>query len=176
MTFKLCKKLTTKILLLLILGSSNVYGGTESDSNTINSCNPGYKYHLKTFADALRLEEMSVFPFQIKNNEGRTFIINTAINDLDEFRKLVKQAAGLKMYGTVQVNIGTLADKSFYEIPKGGNPWNEYASNNAPLYKFFPDAKIAPFVPAEFVKKNRQLLIDKAKILRENGMEAAFFR
>ena len=107
--------------------------------------------------------------------ERRTFIIRpTAINDLDEFRKLVKQAAGLKMYGTVQINIGTLADKSFYEIPKGGNPWNEYASNNAPLYKFFPDAKIAPFVPAEFVKKNRQLLIDKAKILRENGMEAAF--
>ena len=107
--------------------------------------------------------------------DGRTFIINTALNDLGEFTKLVNQAAALKPYGTVQVNIGTLADKSFYEIPKGGNPWSEYASNNAPLYKFFPDAKIAPFIPAEFVKKNRQLLIDKAKILKENGMEAAFF-
>ena len=108
-------------------------------------------------------------------NEGRIFIINTAITDLNEFRKLVKQSVDLKKYGTVQINIGTLADKSFYEIPKGGNPWSEYASNNAPLYKFFPDARVSRFVPAEFIKKNRQLLLDKAKILRENGMEAAFF-
>ena len=84
----------------------------------------------------------------VNKNEGRIFIINTAITDLNEFRKLVKQSVDLKKYGTVQINIGTLADKSFYEIPKGGNPWNEYASNNAPLYKFFPDAKITPFVPA----------------------------
>ncbi|MEO8764339.1 MAG: hypothetical protein ABI416_08630 [Ginsengibacter sp.] len=114
-------------------------------------------------------------PLDTAQPARRTFIINTALNDLGEFTQLVKQAAVLKPYGNVQVNIGTLADKSFFEIPKGGNPWSEYASNNAPLYKFFPDPKISPFVPAEFVRKNRQLLMDKAKILRENGMEAAFF-
>ena len=173
MTVDLSRKLTTKILFCLILWNGFVYGRIKTDSNTINH-NPGYKYPVKTIVDALQYEGISHWP-QIKNNEGRTFIISITINDLDEFTKLVKQAAGLKTYGTVQVNIGTLADKSFYEIPKGGNPWSEYASNNAPLYKFFPDAKIAPFVPAEFVRKNRQLLIDKAKILKENGMEAAFF-
>jgi hypothetical protein len=173
MTVDLSRKLTTKILFFLVLWSGYVYGRIENDSNTINH-NPGYKYPLKTVADALQYGGISHCP-QVKNNEGRTFIINIAINDLDEFTKLVKQAATLKMYGTVQVNIGTLADKSFYEIPKGGNPWSEYASNNAPLYKFFPDAKIALFIPAEFVKKNRQLLIDKAKILKENGIGAAFF-
>jgi len=107
--------------------------------------------------------------------QNQTFIINNCITDLNEFRRLVIAASRLKKFGTVRINIGTLADKSFYEIPEGGNPWNEYASNNATLYKFFPDAKIAPFVPAGFVAKNRQLLLDKAKILRENGMEAAFF-
>jgi hypothetical protein len=107
--------------------------------------------------------------------EERTFIINASITDLNEFKNLVSAASRLKDYGRVQVNISTLADKSFYEIPPGGNPWNEYASNNPALYKFFPHPKIAPFVPAEFVMKNRKLLLEKAKILRENGMEAAFF-
>lgn len=172
MTIDLSGKLSTKIIFFLILWSGYVCGEIKSDSNTIN--NAGYKYPVKTIADTHQYDPTGHYPY-VRNNEGRTFIINTAINDLDEFAKLVEQAAGLKMYGTVQVNIGTLADKSFYEIPKGGNPWSEYASNNAPLYKFFPDTKIAPFVPTEFVKKNRQLLIDKAKILKENGMEAAFF-
>ena len=105
----------------------------------------------------------------------QTFVIGNCITDLNEFRNLVKAASRLKKFGTVQINIGSLADKSFYEIPEGGNPWNEYASNNPTLSKFFPDTKIAPFIPAEFVRKNRQLLLDKAKILRENVMEAAFF-
>ena len=175
MIFNLCKKLSAKILLLLIIGNCNAYGGTESDSNTTHYNNHGRKYSLRAVADVFTVKGGSAFAVQPDYSEERIFIINTAINDLDEFRNLVKQAAGLKMYGTVQVNIGTLADKSFYEIPKGGNPWNEYASNNAPLYKFFPDPKIVPFVPVEFVKKNRQLLLDKAKILRENGMDAAFF-
>jgi hypothetical protein len=111
----------------------------------------------------------------VQNSQKQTFIINNCISDLNEFKSLVSAASRLKKFGSIQINIATLADKSFYEIPKGGNPWNEYASNNAALYKFFPDAKIAPFIPAEFVRKNRQLLLDKAKILRENGMEAAFF-
>jgi hypothetical protein len=105
----------------------------------------------------------------------RTFIIDASITDLTEFRNLVHAASRLKNYGKVQVNISTLADKSFYEIPPGGNPWNEYASNNPALFKFFPDPRIAPFVPVDFVLRNKKLLMEKAKILRENGMEAAFF-
>src|SRR5688500_2101640 len=107
--------------------------------------------------------------------EDKVFIINAPIRNLDEFRKLAKQALRLKPYGRVQINISTLADKSFHEIPEKGSPWHEYASNNPSPFKFFPDPKLVPFIPAEFVKKNRQLLLDKAKILRELGLEAAFF-
>lgn len=171
---KSCNKLVTSILFLIIFkGNVNVYAGMEKDSPIGNHYYANYECLLRS--NTVEFEELKVLTTHANKVKGRTFIINTEINDLDEFRKLVKQAAGLKMYGIVQINIGIPADKSFYEIPKGGNPWNEFASNNATLYKFFPDAKIAPFVPAEFVKKNRQLLIDKAKILRENGMEAAFF-
>ena len=173
---KSCMKfLTTILFLILSTGTHNLYGGAERVSNSIHFHNPDYEYQLKTVVDALRVEDIRVFPIQIKNDKGRTFIINTSIRDLDEFRKLVKLATRLKPYGTVQINISTLADKGYYEFPKGESPWHEYASNKQTPYKFFPDPKIAPFLPTEFVKKNRQLLLDKAKILRENGMEAAFF-
>ncbi len=110
------------------------------------------------------------------NDSGKpTFIINNSITNLDEFRQLVHSAWRLKKYGNVQINIGVVADKAFFEIPAGGNPWNEYASNFANLYKFYPFEQIAPFVPEEFVRNNRQLMLAKAKILRENGMDAAFF-
>jgi hypothetical protein len=114
-------------------------------------------------------------PIIYQSTEEKTFVINTCSRDLNEFRKLVNYAAQLKPYGKVQINISTLADNSFYELPKQRSPWFQYACNNATPYKFFPDPKIAPFIPADFVAKNKQLLLAKAKILKENGMEAAFF-
>lgn len=114
-------------------------------------------------------------PEMTSGEPGRTFVINVCMTDLAAFTALAHDAAVLKKYGRVQINVSTLSDKSFYEIPAGGNPWNEYASNNPTLAKFFPDAAIAPYLPAEFVLKNRNMMIAKAKILRDNGMEAAFF-
>ena len=110
-----------------------------------------------------------------EEKKEKVFVIHAPIRDLAEFRKLAEQAARLKPYGKVEINISTLADKGFHDIPEGGSPWHEYASNNPTPYKFFPDPKIAPFIPAEFVKKNRQLLLDKAEILREYGLGAAFW-
>lgn len=110
--------------------------------------------------------------------EGRTervFIINAPVRDINEFRNLVIQAARLKTYGKVEVNISALADKGFHEIPEGNNFWYEYASYNPTLFKFFPDKKIAPFIPAEFVKKNREFLLARVKVLREYGLDAAFW-
>ena len=124
---------------------------------------------------ALLLLSSVVSGNQSNNDGGKTFIIRNSITNLDEFRKLVGAASQLKKYGNVQINIGVVADKAFYEIPEGGNPWNEYASNFANLYKFYPDEMVKPFVPNDFVQKNRQMILAKAKILRENGMEAAFF-
>lgn len=112
----------------------------------------------------------------IKNEKvQKIFIIHAPITDLDEFRDLAKQVVRLKPYGKVQVNISRLAEKGFHEIPPGNNFWYEYASYNPTPFKFFPDAKIAPFIPSEFVRKNQELLLEKAGILREYGLEAAFW-
>lgn len=110
-----------------------------------------------------------------QKDKEKVFVIQTAIRDLDEFRMLAKQATKLKPFGRVEINISTLAEKSFHEIPEGRNFWYEYASNNPTPYKFFPDPKIAPFLPEEFVRKNRELILAKAKILKEYGLGAAFW-
>ena len=110
-----------------------------------------------------------------KQKEERIFVIQAPVTDLNEFREIAKQAARLKPFGKVEINISELAEKGFYEIPSGRNFWYEYASYNPTPYKFFPDPKIAPFIPVEFVRKNRELLLAKAKILREYGLRAAFW-
>ena len=104
----------------------------------------------------------------------KTFILKSSTRDLDEFRGFVKIAARLKPYGRVQVDIGILADKSWYEMPSGGSAWHEYATDAGAMYKFFPHPKIAPFLPAEWVAANRKLLLAKAAMLREAGLDAAF--
>lgn len=80
----------------------------------------------------------------------------------------------MRPYCEVQIGIGIFAEKSWYEMPKGGSAWHEYAANASCMAKFFPHPKIAPFLPADWVAKNRQLLLAKAAILREFGLSVAF--
>lgn len=119
-------------------------------------------------------EYEEVHPVSVETGE-RVYIIIAPTRDLNEFRNIVQQAIRLKPFGKVEVNISELADKGFHEIPPGRNSWYEYASLNPTPYKFFPDPMIAPFIPSDFVKKNRELLLSKAEILREHGLGAAFW-
>jgi len=108
-------------------------------------------------------------------DKATKFILYVVSDNIENFKQHIKAASVLKKYGTVQINVGTLADKSFHEIPEDGNPWAEYASNNATLTKFFPESKVAAFLPADFIKKNRDLLLAKTRLLKENGMQGAVF-
>ncbi len=105
----------------------------------------------------------------------RTIVVNTPIRDLSVYRALATMVARLKKHGRVEMNISALAEKSRHEMPEGGSPWHEYASLNPTPAKFFPDAMLAPFLPESFVARNRKLLLDKAEILREMGLGAAFW-
>ncbi len=111
----------------------------------------------------------------LSEKSEKIFVIHAPISNLNEFSELCRQAARLKPFGRVEVNVSNLAEKGFHEIPEGRNYWYEYASKNPTPYKFFPDPKIAPFIPAEFVNKNRELILAKAKILRKFGLEGAFW-
>jgi hypothetical protein len=52
----------------------------------------------------------------LSGNGKRVFVIHTPIRDLIEFRELARQAARLKPFGRVEVNISTLDDKGKYCI------------------------------------------------------------
>src|SRR6476620_10369602 len=127
--FNLVKKFTTKILLpfILIIGNSRLQAGIYKDTSGITNYNSNYEYTVSGWEP----ERTKPLTIQNKNDEGRTFIISTYSRDLDDFKKQVSYAAQLKPYGRVQINISTLADKSFYEIPKQRSPWHQYACNNA---------------------------------------------
>jgi hypothetical protein len=103
----------------------------------------------------------------------RVIIFTNSSRNLDAFRAFAKSASRMKRYGRVQIDIGVLAAKAAFEVPPGGEEWHQYAAFNANLSKFFPHPKIAPFYPADWVAKNRALLLAKAAILREYGLEAA---
>lgn len=77
---------------------------------------------------------------------AKTFIFFNSIRNLDRFRACCKIASQLKRYGSVEIDLGTLADKGWYQIPKGArSDWHEYGVDNATIAKCFPDPKIAPF-------------------------------
>ncbi|MFC2076012.1 hypothetical protein ACFLT7_02900 [candidate division KSB1 bacterium] len=107
--------------------------------------------------------------------DDKIFMFRTTGNDLKEFRTYAELAARFKPYGRVQIVISSPADKSWYEIPEGGSPWHEYACYVSAPWKFYPHPKIAPFIPKEFVEKNRKLLLARAAIVRELGLEAVFY-
>ena len=100
------------------------------------------------------------------------FMLLSAVRDLDEFKEFAEQAARLKPFGTVLMNVGTLAAKARHEMPEVWSAWHEYAISNPSLHKVFPHPKIAPHVPADYVKKNRELLLAKAAVVRELGLGA----
>jgi len=104
----------------------------------------------------------------------RTFIIHFCTRDIGEFAKVAGLAEILKPHGHVEFNVSTLAEKSAYDVPKGGSPWHEYASYAPAPYKYFPPKRLAPFIPAEHVAKNRQMLEAKMAILRRRGFGASF--
>ena len=102
------------------------------------------------------------------------FVVNSPIRDLKEFKVFADQLARLKPFGRVDITINYTADKADFEMPEGGSPWHEYAAYDRGLSKFFPDEKIVPFLPEELVKKNRQLLMNKIKIIRDLDLSAGY--
>jgi hypothetical protein len=102
------------------------------------------------------------------------FVVYNTGEELQEFKAYTKQMARLKPFGRVDICINSPALKGDFEIPKGSSDWHEYASYNRSVEAFFPDKKLIPFFPDDYITKNRQLLLYKMDVLRELGLSAAF--
>ncbi len=109
-----------------------------------------------------------------QEQEDAIFVVHSSFHDIETFTEFSKQIARLKPFGRIDMNINTTAKKADFEMPEGGSPWHEYAAYDRSLSKFFPDEKMAPFIPEELVTKNRQLLLSKVKIIRRLGLDAGY--
>ena len=109
------------------------------------------------------------------SKQDRVFVVHAPIRNMGVFEQFAELAARLKPYGRVEINVSNLAEKSAFEVPPGGSPWHEYASYNPTPHKFFPSKKLAPFLPAEHVKRNREVLEAKREIINRHGIGAAFW-
>jgi hypothetical protein len=104
----------------------------------------------------------------------RVFIVYSSAESRNEFRDYALQLARLKPFGRVDVCINSPAEKSSFEIPAGSCDWHEYASYDRSVAAFFPDKKLLPFYPENFISANRQLLLYRAGVLKELGLHASF--
>ncbi len=102
------------------------------------------------------------------------FVVHSSYHDIETFGDFSEQIARLKSFGRIDMNINTTVEKADFEMPEGGSPWHEYAAYDRSLSKFFPDEKMAPFIPEGLVTKNRQLLLNKVKIIRDLGLDAGY--
>ncbi len=107
--------------------------------------------------------------------EKKRFIVHCPTTDLPSFEAVAREIARLKPHGEVLIVISDLADKGFHEIPPGGSGWHEYAVNSPSLHRVFPHPALAPHVPAEFARRNRDLMLAKAADLARLGLGAAFW-
>lgn len=114
-------------------------------------------------------------PVLSADSAGRTFNFLVVSRDIGQFRQLAEVASALKPYGRVELNVSSVADKNWFAIPDFRSPWHEYASYNPTIFRFFPPAEVAPFIPAETVQNNQKLLRAKVGVLREFGLGASFW-
>ncbi len=111
---------------------------------------------------------------QGQEKEEAVFVVHSSYHDVKSFKDFSVQIARLKPFGRIDMNINSTTEKADFEMPEGGSPWHEYAAYDRSLMKFFPDERIAPFIPEELVVKNRQLLLNKVKIIRDLGLCAGY--
>ncbi|MBM4041901.1 MAG: hypothetical protein FJ290_25675 [Planctomycetes bacterium] len=96
-------------------------------------------------------------------------------SSLSDYRDFAQIAARLAPYGRVCVEVSDLAQKTDYGLPPGGSPWHEYSTYMPVLHRVFPHPKIAPHLSADWVARNRELVMAKQAILAELGLGACYF-
>src|SRR5215204_5160628 len=101
-----------------------------------------------------------------------TIVVMSATRTVADFEVLAAQAAKLKPRGRVEIGVSSLAERTVSDIPPGGSPWHDYTTCLPSLEKFFPARDLAPFVDAEHLKRNQQLLREKLGIVRKHKLGA----
>ncbi|HUT34141.1 MAG TPA: hypothetical protein VNE39_11715 [Planctomycetota bacterium] len=104
----------------------------------------------------------------------KVLVLRRCATDMSDYRDFAALAARLKPYGRVCVEISDLAEKHAYGLAPGESPWHEYSTYMPVLHKVFPHPGIAPHLPADWVARNRELVMAKQAVLAEFGLGAFY--
>lgn len=93
------------------------------------------------------------------NNIENIFVVYSTGEDKQDFREYAEQMVRLKQFGRVDICINSPAAKSDFELPENSCDWHEYASYNRSVEAFFPDNKLIPFVPGEYIARKQAIVV-----------------
>ena len=98
-------------------------------------------------------------------------LFNCPTNNLEEFRLLARRAAEA---GATHVFITDLHKSRWQWDMNRADPYPNWGMNVDTLFKIIVPEPLKPYIPEEFAAKNLELLTQRAEILKEFGLKAAF--
>ncbi|HYF49075.1 MAG TPA: hypothetical protein VEJ63_06705 [Planctomycetota bacterium] len=101
-------------------------------------------------------------------------IYRLPLTDLKVFEQFCRAMSRLKSYGRVQVDIASVTGIDQHEMPNNRSSWHEYTRWLISLFNIFPHPKAASHIPDALVKRNRDLVLAKAAIVRQCALEVFF--
>ena len=123
-----------------------------------------------------------LFPLTVvaeDNNQGamrmdskQKVIFTCPTNSIEEFRQLAKQAAEL---GATHVSISDLPKSRWQWELDRNDPYPTWGMLVTSIFKVVVPEELKPFLPADYAKKNLQIVKERCAILKELGLKAAFF-
>ncbi len=99
-------------------------------------------------------------------------IFTCPTSTIEEFRQLAKQAAEL---GATHVSISDLPKSRWQWELDMNDPYPNWGMLVTSLFKVVVPDELKPFLPADYAKKNLQIVKERCAILKEYGLKAAFF-
>ncbi len=91
---------------------------------------------------------------------------------IEEFRRFATQAAEL---GATHVSISDLPKSRWQWELDMNDPYPNWGMMVTSLFKVIVPEELKPFLPADYAKKNLQIVKDRCAILKQLGLKAAFF-
>ena len=99
-------------------------------------------------------------------------IFTCPTNTMEEFRQLARQAAEL---GATHVSISDLPKSRWQWELDMNDPYPNWGMLVTSLFKVVVPEELKPFLPANYAKKNLQIVKERCVILKKLGLKAAFF-
>lgn len=96
---------------------------------------------------------------------------NPFVEDMEKFREFAKRSAEA---GVTHLTFTEL-ERSYWEIDDPADPYLNWSIVHTSMLKIFPPDILKDWVPAEYARRAREMISERALILKEAGLKGASF-